>query len=160
MMECLINFVTMEKEKERGVIIEIPLLDTVRVLKSAIYCQVGPVERLRYVKDDDGVIHYVSDVNLLMNAERLRNQIGEESYLSLIRGIQPKKSPYDGNYTDEQLFTAIKSRFIQTPSEVLAWIESLGSAGDSIRSELEALAESMKSTQQSEATDGSEQTPE
>ena len=107
---------------------------------------------LRYVKDDDGVIHYVSDVNLLMNAERLRNQIGEESYLNLIRGIQPKKSPYDNKYTDEQLFTAIKSRFIQTPSEVLAWIESLGSAGESIRSELDALAESVQPNQQSEAT--------
>lgn len=150
----------MGKEKEKDVIIETPALDSARVLKSAVYCQIGPVERLRYVRDDDGVIHYVSDVNLLMNAERLRDQIGEESYLNLIRGIRPKKSPYDDSYTDEQLFTAIKSRFIQTPSEVLAWIESLGSAGDSIRSELDALAESMKSTQQSEATDGSEQTPE
>ena len=150
----------MEKEEKKDKTIETPALDAVRVLKSAIYCQVGPVERLRYVKDDDGVIHYVSDVNLLMNAERLRNQIGEESYLSLIRGIRPKKSPYDDNYTDEQLFTAIKSRFIQTPSEVLAWIESLGSAGDSIRSELNALAESMQSTQQSEATVVSEKTPE
>ena len=150
----------MEKEEKKDKTIETPALNAARVLKSAIYCQIGPVERLRYLKDDDGVIHYVSDVNLLMNAERLRNQIGEEPYLNLIRGIQPKKSPYDGNYTDEQLFTAIKSRFIQTPSEVLAWIESLGSAGDSIRSELDALVESMKSTQQSEATDGSEQTPE
>ena len=146
----------MEKEKEKDAIIKTPALDVVRVLKSAIYCQVGPIERLRYVKDNDGVIHYVSDVNLLMNAERLRNQLGEESYLSLIRGIQPKKSPYDNNYTDEQLFTAIKSRFIQTPSEVLAWIDSLGSAGDSIRSELNALAESMQPDQQSEATGGSE----
>ena len=150
----------MEKEEKKDRIIETPALNAARVLKSAVYCQIGPVERLRYVRDDDGVIHYVSDVNLLMNAERLRNQIGEEPYLNLIRGIQPKKSPYDGNYTDEQLFTAIKSRFIQTPSEVLAWIESLGSAGDSIRSELDALAESMESTQQSEATAGSEQTSE
>ena len=150
----------MSKEKEKDNIIETPVLDTVRVLKSAIYCQSGPIEMLRYIKDDDGVIHYVSDVNLLMNAERLRNQIGEESYLNLIRGIQPKKSPYDNKYTDEQLFTAIKSRFIQTPSEVLAWIESLGSAGDSIRSELNALAESMQSTQQSEATGDSEKTAE
>lgn len=150
----------MGKEKEKDKTIETPALDAVRVLKSAIYCQVGPIEILRYIKDDDGVIHYVSDVNLLMNAERLRDQIGEESYLNLIRGIRPKKSPYDNKYTDEQLFTAIKSRFIQTPSEVLAWIESLGSAGDSIRSELDALAESMQSIQQSEATAGSEQTPE
>lgn len=142
----------MEKEEKKDKIIETPVLDTARVLKSAIYCQISPIERLRYVKDDDGVIHYVSDVNLLMNAERLRNQIGEESYLNLIRGIQPKKSPYDDKYTDEQLFTAIKSRFIQTPSEVLAWIESLGSAGDSIRSELNALAESMQPNQQSGAT--------
>lgn len=80
----------MEKEEKKDKTIETPALDAVRVLKSAIYCQVGPVEMLRYVKDDDGVIHYVSDVNLLMNAERLRNQIGEESYLNLIRGIQPK----------------------------------------------------------------------
>lgn len=149
----------MENKKEKDVIIETPALDVARVLKSAIYCQIGPIERLRYLKDDDGVLHYVSDVNLLMNAERLRNQIGEESYLSLIRGIQPKKSPYDGNYTDEQLFTAIKSRFIQTPSEVLSWIESLGSAGDSIRSELDALAESLKSTQQSGATDDPQTPP-
>lgn len=142
----------MEKSEKKDKTIETPLLDAAKVLKSAIYCQIGPVERLRYIKDDDGVIHYVSDVNLLMNAERLRNQLGEESYLNLIRGIQPKKSPYDNKYTDEQLFTAIKSRFIQTPSEVLAWIESLGSAGDSIRSELDALAELVKSDQQSEAT--------
>lgn len=150
----------MEKEKEKDKTIETPALDSARVLKSAIYCQVGPIERLRYVKDDDGAVHYVSDVNLLMNAERLRNQIGEESYLNLIRGIQPKKSPYDTKYTDEQLFTAIKSRFIQTPSEVLAWIESLGSAGDSIRSELNALAESMQPNQQSEATGDSEKAAE
>lgn len=148
----------MEKEKKRDNVIETPALDAARVLKSAIYCQVGPIERLRYIKDDDEVVHFVSDVNLLMNAERLRNQLGEESYLNLIRGIQPKKSPYDNRYTDEQLFTAIKSRFIQTPSEVLAWIESLGSAGDSIRSELDALAESVQSNQQSEATGDSEKT--
>lgn len=80
----------MGKEKEKDVIIETPALDSARVLKSAIYCQIGPVERLRYVRDDDGVIRYVSDVNLLMNAERLRDQIGEESYLNLIRGIRPK----------------------------------------------------------------------
>lgn len=160
MMECLINFVIMEKEKEKDKTIETPALDAVKVLKSAIYCQIGPVERLRYIKDDDGIVHYVSDVNLLMNAERLRNQIGEESYLNLIRGIQPKKSPYDNKYTDEQLFTAIKSRFIQSPSEVLAWIESLGSAGDSIRSELDALAKSMQSDQQSEATGDSEKSAE
>lgn len=150
----------MEKEKEKDKTIETPALDAVKVLKSAIYCQIGPVERLRYIKDDDGVVHYVSDVNLLMNAERLRNQIGEESYLNLIRGIQPKKSPYDNKYTDEQLFTAIKSRFIQSPSEVLAWIESLGSAGDSIRAELDALAKSMQSDQQSEATGDSEKSAE
>lgn len=150
----------MEKEKEKDKTIETPALDAAKVLKSAIYCQINPVEMLRYVKDDDGVVHYVSDVNLLLNAERLRNQIGEESYLNLIRGIQPKKSPYDDKYTDEQLFTAIKSRFIQTPSEVLAWVESLGSAGDSIRSELEALAKSMQSDQQSEATGDSEKSAE
>ena len=40
----------MEKEKEKDKTIETPALDAVRVLKSAIYCQVGPVEMLRYVK--------------------------------------------------------------------------------------------------------------
>ena len=51
----------MEKEKEKDKIIETPVLDTIRVLKSAIYCQIGPIEMLRYVKDNDGVIRYVSE---------------------------------------------------------------------------------------------------
>ena len=48
-------------------------------MSSAIAVVVQPIESLRFYADEDGIIRMNSDVNLLMNAERIRNQIGEEN---------------------------------------------------------------------------------
>ena len=63
-------------------------------MSSAIAVVVQPIESLRFYVDEDGCIRMNSDVNLLMNAERIRNQIGEENYLNIVRSIQPSRSPY------------------------------------------------------------------
>ena len=115
--------------------------------KSSLYCQVSPIEKLRYVVCD-GVIRYVSDVNLLMNSERIQQELGEEVYLNLIRSIKPRNSPYaQGKYTDEQLRTAIKSRYLQSPSEVLAWMDELISRGDEISEKVSALKQELQESQ-------------
>lgn len=101
--------------------------------KSSVYCSVSPIEKLRYI-EENGVIRYVSDVNLLMNSERIRSVLGDEVYLNLVRSIVPSKTPYiSGAYTDDQLFTAVKSRFIQSPAEVLGWIDELSRSGGELR---------------------------
>lgn len=94
-------------------------------LSSAIAVAVQPIESLRFYTDEDGSIHINSDVNLLMNAERIRNQIGEENYLNIVRSIQPSRSPYKQKLDDDALISTLKSRYLQSPAEVDAWMVSL-----------------------------------
>lgn len=94
-------------------------------MSSAVAVVVQPIESLRFYADEDGYIHMNSDVNLLMNAERIRNQIGEENYLNIVRSIQPSRSPYKNKMDDDMLISTLKSRYLQSPAEVDAWMASL-----------------------------------
>ena len=94
-------------------------------LSSAVSVVVQPIESLRFYTDEDGCIHMNTDVNLLMNAERIRNQIGEENYLNIVRSIQPSRSPYKNKMDDDMLISTLKSRYLQSPAEVDAWMASL-----------------------------------
>lgn len=94
-------------------------------LSSSVAVVVQPIESLRFYTDEDGHIHMNSDVNLLMNAERIRNQIGEENYLNIVRSIQPSRSPYKNKMDDDMLISTLKSRYLQSPAEVDAWMASL-----------------------------------
>lgn len=94
-------------------------------MSSAIAVVVQPIESLRFYADEDGGIRMNSDVNLLMNAERIRNQIGEENYLNIVRSIQPSRSPYKNKMDDDMLISTLKSRYLQSPAEVDAWMASL-----------------------------------
>jgi hypothetical protein len=81
-----------------------------------------------------------SDVNLLMNAERIRNQIGEENYLNIIRSIQPSRSPYKQKLDDDALISTLKSRYLQSPAEVDAWMASLDQKYEDMVAEVKAAA--------------------
>jgi hypothetical protein len=94
-------------------------------LSSSVPVVVQPIESLRFYTDEDGCIHMNTDVNLLMNAERIRNQIGEENYLNIVRSIQPSRSPYKQKLDDDALIETLKSRYLQSPAEVDAWMASL-----------------------------------
>ena len=94
-------------------------------MSSAIAVVVQPIESLRFYADKDGYIRMNSDVNLLMNSERIRNQIGEENYLNIVRSIQPSRSPYKNKMDDNMLISTLKSRYLQSPAEVDAWMASL-----------------------------------
>lgn len=109
-------------------------------MASAIPVVVQPIESLRFYTDEDGCIRMNSDVNLLMNAERIRNQIGEENYLNIIRSIQPSHSPYKQKLDDDALISTLKSRYIQSPAEVDAWMASLDQKYEDMVSEVKAAA--------------------
>lgn len=109
-------------------------------MSSAIAVVVQPIESLRFYADEDGCIHMNSDVNLLMNAERIRNQIGEENYLNIVRSIQPSRSPYKQKMDDDALISTLKSRYLQSPAEVDAWMASLDQKYKDMVTEVEAAA--------------------
>ena len=109
-------------------------------MASAIAVVVQPIESLRFYTDEDGYIRMNSDVNLLMNAERIRNQIGEENYLNIVRSIQPSRSPYKQKLDDDALISTLKSRYLQSPAEVDAWMASLDQKYEDMVAEIKATA--------------------
>lgn len=86
-----------------------------------------PIDDLRFQLEEDGSIRYVSDTTLLLNEKRIIEDIGEDAYKMFIRSLRDApSSPYrSGNFTDEQLFTQIKSRYCQSPSEVREWVRDM-----------------------------------
>lgn len=109
-------------------------------MASAIPVVVQPIESLRFYTDEDGCIRMNSDVNLLMNAERIRNQIGEENYLNIVRSIQPSRSPYKQKLDDDALISTLKSRYLQSPAEVDAWMAGLDQKYEDMVAEVKAAA--------------------
>lgn len=109
-------------------------------MASAIAVVVQPIESLRFYTDEDGCIRMNSDVNLLMNAERIRNQIGEENYLNIVRSIQPSRSPYKQKMDDDALISTLKSRYLQSPAEVDAWMANLDQKYEDMVAEVKAAA--------------------
>lgn len=110
-------------------------------MASATAVVIQPIESLRFYTDEDGCIRMNSDVNLLMNAERIRSQIGEENYLNIIRSIQPSRSPYKQKLDDDALISTLKSRYLQSPAEVDAWMASLDQKYVDMVAEVKAAAD-------------------
>lgn len=124
-MECLINM------RERD------------LLLNTIVPSVRPIDTLLRRENEDGSYRIVSDVTLLFNEDRIINDLGEDNLRNLVRSMQTNpSSPYiDSGLTDEQMMETIKSRYLQSPSEVRAWLETLVDKADVVRSDYETLVE-------------------
>lgn len=125
-------------------------------MSSAIVVVVQPIESLRFYTDEDGCIRMNSDVNLLMNAERIRNQIGEENYLNIVRSIQPSRSPYMQKLDDDALISTLKSRYLQSPAEIDAWMASLDQKYQDMVAEVKAAAAASQALDDSQPVQSTE----
>lgn len=79
-------------------------------------------------------IRLTSDIYMLFNQRRLdkltRTQLVE--YFDSLSVSEPKMSELRKKMTDDQLCSFVKSRFIQTPSELMAWSQYLMSSQDAM----------------------------
>lgn len=118
-------------------------------LANSEFLTVRPIDELRFVEELNGSIRFVSDATLLLNEQRIINDIGEDNYRNFIRELQVNpSSPYkDGNFTDEQLMTEIKSRYVQSPSEVREWVRDMLDQQESISAESRARLEEMQASE-------------
>ena len=113
------------------------------------FLTVRPIDEMRFVTEQNGSVRFVSDATLLLNEQRIINDIGEDNYRNFIRELQVNpSSPYkDANFTDEQLMTEIKSRYVQSPSEVREWVRDMLDQQESISAEAKAKLEEMKASE-------------
>ena len=127
--------------------------DILNVLANSEFITVRPIDELRFVQELNGSVRFVSDATLLLNEQRIINDIGEDNYRNFIRELQVNpSSPYkDGNFTDEQLMIEIKSRYVQSPSEVREWVRDMLDQQEKISDDVKAKLEEMKASESESA---------
>lgn len=123
--------------------------NVLNILANSEFITVRPVDEMRFVDELDGSVRFVSDATLLLNEQRIINDIGEDNYRNFIRELQVNpSSPYkDSGFTDEQLMTEIKSRYVQSPSEVREWVRDMLDQQENISAEAKAKLEEMNTSE-------------
>lgn len=77
---------------------------------------------------DDKCYRYRSDISMLLHAKDTANKIGVEGLRYLSESRRTKTSAIQSQLDqmdDELLLSTVKSRHLQSPSEILAWSQSL-----------------------------------
>ncbi len=78
--------------------------------------------------DGSDVVFLDSDVSLLFNQERLNETLGRDGIKHFFDSLSSRSVPLTelrSKISDEDLASICKSRYLQQPSEILAWSEYL-----------------------------------
>mgnify|MGYP000428420989 CR=1 FL=1 len=96
--------------------------------------------QLATFKDRDGSITVSTDISLIFNQQRLENKLTASELREYIQRYTPNKSVYTAQLDDETLLNTLKSRHIQSLSEMRAWAEYCMENYDSLIKEAEEKA--------------------
>lgn len=97
-------------------------------------------------------IHYQDPIYLLFNQERLQKQLGYDSakqFLdSLNQATKDSLSELRKNCSDNDLLSTIKSRRLQTPSEITNWAIYCQNNMDKFQSQVSAAKSALEQSEQ------------
>ena len=96
--------------------------------------------QLSTVKNKDGSITISTDISLIFNQQRLENKLTASELREYIQRYTPNKSVYTAQLDDDTLLSTLKSRHIQSLSELRAWAEYCMENFDSLIKEAEEKA--------------------
>lgn len=96
--------------------------------------------QLSTVKCKDGSIVISNDISLIFNQQRLENKLTASELREYIQRYTPNKSVYTAQLDDETLLNTLKSRHIQSLSEMRSWAEFCMENYDSLIKEAEEKA--------------------
>ena len=96
--------------------------------------------QLSTVKCEDGSITISTDISLIFNQQRLSNKLTASELREYIQRYTPNRSVYTAQLDDETLLNTLKSRHVQSLSEMRAWAEYCMENYDSLIKEAEEKA--------------------
>ena len=105
-----------------------------------------PTESFRFEKigvEDNEAIRIRSDVSMLLHAADMAKKYGSGFVQSMIDMHRPKSSSLQSQMdqmSDAQILDTIKSRHLQSPSELIAWSEYLIDQAKIVEQEAERVA--------------------
>lgn len=128
-------------------------------LDSMITPSISPIEDLKQIVSKDGVITMVTDQFLLLNAERLRNVLGEDTYRAYVASLSASPasplSQLRAKLSDDDLLDSVKDRYIQHPSEVKSYIQGLDARLQTLKESIERqISEQRQGSVPPESSDG------
>ena len=91
--------------------------------KKSKYAVKDKLMSLSCYTDDSGVFHLLNDISLLFNQQRLENRIASTELREMFNRFSPNKSRYLAQLDDDTLLSTLKSRHIQSLSEMKSWTE-------------------------------------
>ena len=95
--------------------------------------------------DDCPCVRVRSDISMLFHAADMSKRIGVNGMQYLMNTKRPKTSAFQNqldslNLSDDELLSMVKSRHVQSPSEVLDWVNSINELASDLESEALKLA--------------------
>lgn len=107
-----------------------------------------PTERFRFERcgepdDPNSSVRIRSDVSMLLHAADMAKKYGQNFVQSMIDSKHPKSSPLQelmDKMSDDQILDTLKSRHLQSPSELISWSEYLVEQAKSLEGEAARLA--------------------
>ena len=96
--------------------------------------------QLATVINKDGSITVSNDITLIFNQQRLENKLTASELREYIQRYTPNRSVYTAQLDDDILLSTLKSRHIQSLSEMRAWAEYCMENYDSLIKEAEEEA--------------------
>ena len=105
-----------------------------------------PTEPFRFEKvgtEDNEFVRIRSDVSMILHAADMAKKYGPGFAQSMIDMRRPKSSPLQSQMdqmSDAQILDTIKSRHLQSPSELLAWSEYLMDQAKVVEDEAERIS--------------------
>lgn len=134
------------RTRERESIREVVLCPICASSEPDIVVEELPTEPFRFEKigtEENEVIRIRSDVSMLLHAADMAKKYGTGFVQSMIDMRRPKSSALQSQMdqmSDSQILDTIKSRHLQSPSELIAWSEYLVEQAKSIEDEVERLS--------------------
>lgn len=121
-----------------------------------------PTEPFRFEKngtEEDEYIRIRSDVSMLLHAADMAKKYGTGFVQSMINMRRPKSSAIQSQMdqmSDTQILDTIKSRHLQSPSELIAWSEYLVEQAKLVEDEAERIALEREAESQSAESQSTE----
>lgn len=118
-------------------------------LKQSEFLENSPVNEFCFERlevNGEEVVTLTSDIYMLFNQQRL-DKMSKDRLLAYFENLsvnEPKMRELRSKLSDDQLCSFVKSRFIQSPSELMAWSQYLMSSQD----EMIAAAAAEQQTEQ------------
>jgi hypothetical protein len=104
---------------------------------------ISPVEAFRVERDSDdpdSPVRFRSDISMLFHAADTAKKIGASGLQYLMNTKRTKSSSFQSqldsmDLSDDEILSMVKSRHLQSPSEILAWSESINELAEDLKSD-------------------------